>query len=258
MFRLDKKVAVITGGASGIGLEITRKFAIQGAIVHIFELNMDNAEREADLIIANGGQAYFHKVDISKQSDVKDAVSKILKRSSIDILVNNAGIAHIGTVESTTEAELDKVYNINIKGVYNCINAIIPSMVKAEKGVIINMASVAASVGLKDRFAYSASKGAVLAMTYQVAKDYIEDGIRCNSISPARVHTPLVDGFLKKTYPDKQKEMFDQLSKTQPIGRMAKTKEIGALAVYLASDEAEFITGTDFPIDGGFIRLNTP
>lgn len=258
MFRLDKKVAVVTGGASGIGLEISRKFAQQGATVHIFELNMDLAEREADLIIANGGQAYYHKVDVSKQTEVKATIAKIEKDSPIDILVNNAGIAHIGSVENTTVEDMDRLYNVNIKGVYNCINAVIPNMKKRKYGVIINMCSVAASVGIKERFAYSATKGAVLTMTYQIAKDYVSHGIRCNSISPARVHTPFVDGFLKKSYPNEQEEMFQKLSETQPIGRMGKPKEIGALAVYLASDEAGFVTGTDFPIDGGFIKLNTP
>ncbi|SOE21938.1 NAD(P)-dependent dehydrogenase, short-chain alcohol dehydrogenase family [Spirosomataceae bacterium TFI 002] len=258
MFRLDKKVAIVTGGASGIGLEISRKFALQGAVVHIFELNMDLAEREADLIIANGGQAYFHKVDVSKQSEVKNIIAKIEKDGPIDILVNNAGIAHIGNIENTSVDDMDRLYSVNIKGVYNCVQSVIPGMKQKKSGVIINMCSVAASVGLKDRFAYSTTKGAVLSMTYQLAKDYIEYGIRCNSISPARVHTPFVDGFLKKTYPEQQEEMFQKLSRTQPIGRMAKPQEIGAMAVYLASDEAAFVTGTDFPIDGGFVRLNTP
>lgn len=258
MFRLDKKVAIVTGGASGIGLEISRSFAKQGAVVHIFELNMDLAEREADLIIASGGTAYCHKVDVSKQSDVQKTIDKIKIVSPIDILVNNAGIAHIGTVETTTEEDLDKIYAINIKGVYNCIHCLIPHFKENGGGVIINMGSVAASVGLVDRFAYSISKGAIKTMTLQVAKDYVTDNIRCNSISPARIHTPFVDGFIKNKYPDRQEEMFEELSQTQPIGRMGKTSEVAALAVYLASNEAAFATGTDYPIDGGFITLNTP
>lgn len=258
MFRLDKKVAIITGGASGIGLEISRNYALQGAIIHIFELNMDQAEREADLIIANGGEAYFHTVDVSNQAEVKAMIAKIEKDKPIDILVNNAGIAHIGNIENTSTADLDRLYNVNIKGVYNCAQCVIPGMKLRKQGVIINMCSVAATVGIKERFAYSMSKGAVLTMTYQLAKDYIDYGIRVNSISPARVHTPFVDSFLKNNYPDQQEEMFQKLSQTQPVGRMAKPREIGAMAVYLASDEAAFITGTDFPIDGGFIRLNTP
>lgn len=256
MFKLNKKVAIVTGGASGIGLEISRKFAIQGAIVHIFELDIDLAEREANLINANGVKAFCHRIDVSKQEEVKNKIAKINAIQPINILVNNAGIGHVGTVESTTEADLDRVYNVNIKGVYNCINAVMPLMINNNGGVIINMASIAGSVGIADRFAYSMSKGAILALTYQVAKDYIDMGIRCNSISPARVHTPFVDGYLKKNYPGNEKEMFDKLSKSQPIGRMAKPEEIAALAVYLASDEAAFNTGTDYVIDGGFVKLN--
>lgn len=256
MFKLHKKVAIITGGASGIGLEMSRTFAKRGAAVHIFEVNIDLAEREADLINANGGQAYAHKVDVADQQEVQRKVAKINALHPIDILVNNAGISHIGTVESTTEADLDRVYSVNIKGVYNCLNAVIPFLKESGGGVIINMASIAASVGLPDRFAYSMSKGAIKALTFQVAKDYLDYNIRCNCISPARVHTPFVDGFIKKTYPGREAEMFEKLSKTQPIGRMGKPEEIAALATYLASDEAGFITGTDYPIDGGFISLN--
>lgn len=256
MFKLTKKVAIVTGGASGIGLEISRAFAKQGAIVHIFELNIDLAEREADLINANGGKAYCHKVDVSNQTEVLKKITKINIIQPINILVNNAGIAHVGNVETTTETDMDRIYNVNIKGVYNCLQAVIPFMKSNKGGVIINLSSVAATVGIPDRFAYSMSKGAVYSMTLQVAKDYINENIRCNSISPGRVHTPFVDGFIKKNYPGKEIEMFEKLSATQPIGRMAKPEEIGALAVYLASDEAAFVTGSDYVIDGGFIKLN--
>jgi NAD(P)-dependent dehydrogenase (short-subunit alcohol dehydrogenase family) len=175
----------------------------------------------------------------------------------IDILVNNAGIAHIGKADNTSEEDFDRVMNVNVKGVYNCLHAAIPQLRANGGGVIVNMASVAAWVGIKERFAYSTGKGAVMAMTLSVAKDYLQDGIRCNSISPGRVHTPFVDGFLARNYPGREAEMFEQLSKTQPIGRMAKPSEVAALALYLCSDEAAFITGTDYPIDGGFITLNS-
>lgn len=176
--------------------------------------------------------------------------------SRLDILVNSAGISHIGTVESTSEADMDRLYKVNVKGVYNCIHAAVPLMRKAGGGVILNMCSIAATIGIPDRFAYSMTKGAVYSMTLSVAKDYLKDKIRCNCISPARVHTPFVDGFLQKNYPGREKEMFEKLSKTQPIGRMARPEEIAGLVLYLVSDEAAFITGCDYPIDGGFTKLN--
>ncbi len=175
----------------------------------------------------------------------------------IDILVNNAGIAHIGKADTTSEADFDRVINVNVKGAYNCLFAAIPIMKANGGGVILNTASIAASVGITDRFAYSTSKGAIHAMTLSVARDYLHDNIRCNSITPARIHTPFVDGFIAKNYPDNQEEIFDKLSKSQPIGRMGKPEEVAALALYLCSDEAGFITGCDYPIDGGFIKINT-
>ncbi len=256
MYKLQQKVAIVTGGASGIGLEISRTLARFGAIVHLFELNLDLAEREADLINANGGVAYAHKVDVSLQEEVVLAVNQIQAIKPVNILINNAGVSHIGTVESTSEADLDRIYNVNIKGVYNCLHALIPRMKQNGGGSIVNMASIAATVGLNDRFAYSMSKGAIRALTFQVAKDYLPYHIRCNCISPARVHTPFVDGFIKKTYPGREAEMFEKLSQSQPIGRMAKPEEIAALAAFLVSESAAFITGSDYPIDGGFIRLN--
>jgi NAD(P)-dependent dehydrogenase (short-subunit alcohol dehydrogenase family) len=229
--------------------------AAQGAFVHVFDVNIENSEQTVSEIMAGGGRATAHSCDVGIQAEVKKAIASITKSTDVDILINNAGIAHIGNVENTKEADLDRLYQVNIKGVYNCIHCCISSM-KKNGGVIINMASVAGTVGITDRFAYSMTKGAVLTMTYSVAKDYLDYGIRCNSISPGRVHTPFVDGYLEKNYPDNKEEMFEKLSKTQPIGRMGKPEEIADLAVYLCSDEASFITGTDFPIDGGFIKLN--
>ena len=254
-FSLKGKRVVITGGGSGIGKAISTTFAASDAAVHILELKLENAQETANEIIKNGGVAEPHECDVSNQEQVKAVMASILKKGPIDILVNNAGIAHVGNIENTAASDMDRVYNVNIKGVYNCASSVIAGM-KAEGGVILNMASIASSVGISDRFAYSMSKGAVLTMTYSIAKDYVADGIRCNSISPARVHTPFVDGFIKSNYPGKEEEMFKNLSKTQPIGRMGKPEEVANLALYLCSDEASFITGTDFPIDGGFIKLN--
>nr|WP_299384852.1 glucose 1-dehydrogenase [Allomuricauda sp.] len=254
-FSLKDKVAMITGGGSGIGKAISKTLAAQGAHVHIIELDLAQAQHTVNEINQAGGKAQGHQCDVSQQDQFVKVVDQIVASQSIDILINNAGIAHVGNVEGTTEADLDRVYQVNIKGVYNGIFATINHM-KAKGGVILNMASIAGSVAVADRFAYSMTKGAALAMTYSVAKDYLEYGIRCNSISPARIHTPFVDGFLKKNYPNNVDEMFQKLSKTQPIGRMGSPEEVANLALYLCSDEASFITGTDFPIDGGFIKLN--
>jgi 2-keto-3-deoxy-L-fuconate dehydrogenase len=256
MFDLNGKVALVTGGASGIGLAISRTFAKQGAYVHILELNIELAREVAAEINNAGGQAEAHAVDIAKQADVVALIDAIAAKQNINILVNNAGIAHIGKADTTSEQDFDRVLSVNVKGVYNCLFATIPHLKKIGGGVILNMVSIAATVGIPDRFAYSTTKGAVYSMTLSVARDYLSEGIRCNSISPARVHTPFVDGFIAKTYPGREAEMFEKLSKTQPIGRMAKPDEIGALALYLCSDEAGFITGCDYLIDGGFEKLN--
>jgi len=256
-FSLENKTAIITGGGSGIGQAICQTFAEMGAIVHILDMNEAEGASTANDIAENNGSAFFHKCDVSKYDDVDKVIKQVAIESGIDILINNAGIGFIGNIENTNEEDMDRLYNVNVKGVFNCIKAVIPYLKEKNGGVIINMASIASTVGLSDRFAYSMSKGAVLTMTYSVAKDYLDSNIRCNSISPARVHTALVDGFIQKNYPGKEKEMFEKLSKTQPIGRMGKPNEIANLALYLCSDEASFVTGTDFPIDGGFIKLNS-
>ena len=254
MFSLKNKSAVITGGGSGIGQAIAILFAQQGARVHIIEWDVNAASATVDGIKQSGGTASYYQCDVSNQQQVIDTFKAI---GEVDILVNNAGIAHIGKADTTPEADFDRVMNVNVKGAYNCLFAAIPLMKAKGAGVILNTASIAASVGITDRFAYSTSKGAIFAMTLSVARDYLHDNIRCNSISPARVHTPFVDGFIAKNYPDNQEEIFDKLSKSQPIGRMGKPEEIAALALYLCSDEAGFITGCDYPIDGGFIKINT-
>ena len=255
MLDYKNKIAVVTGGGSGIGKAIVLSFARQGATVHIIELKEEYGSATADEVTsAAGGKAIVHACDVSKQQQVLDTFRKIGK---FDILVNSAGISHIGKVETTSEQDFDRLFQVNVKGVYNCMFAAIAVFRHHGGGVILNIGSVAAQVGLNDRFAYSMTKGAVYAMTLSVAKDYINENIRCNCVSPARVHTPFVDGFLSKNYAGKEKEMFEKLSKSQPIGRMGKPEEIANLVVYLCSDEASFITGSDYPIDGGFLKLNT-
>lgn len=186
---------------------------------------------------------------------MKTAFAPLFDRERIHILVNNAGVSHIGTVETTPETDFDRLVRVNIKGFYNCMQAVVPHMRERGGGVILNMASIAGSAGLADRFGYSMTKGAVIAMTYSVARDYLAHNIRCNCISPARVHTPFVDDYLKKNYPGREQEMFGKLEKAQPIGRMAEPAEVASLALFLCSDEASFITGVDYPLDGGFFNL---
>lgn len=253
MFELKGKTALITGAGSGIGKAIALLFARQGAEVVIMDVNEEQATATRDEIMAAGGNATVRVCSVTEAAAVTDAVTSLGK---LDILVNSAGISNIGRADNTSGQDFDRIYEVNVKGVFHCIQASLPHLRKSG-GVILNLASVAGNVGLADRFAYSMSKGAVIGMTLSVAKDYLADKVRCNCISPGRVHTPFVDNFLAKNYPGHEQEMFDKLSKTQPIGRMGKPEEIAALALYLCSDEASFITGTDYPIDGGFIKLNT-
>lgn len=253
MFSLQNKIAVVTGGGSGIGRAISLLFGKAGAFVHIVELNKTAAEEAAHEIQTSGGQAAAHECDVSSQKPVDHLFANV---GALHILVNNAGVAHIGTADNTGEEDFDRIFRVNVKGVYNCMHGALPKMKEQKSGVILNMSSVAAQVGIPDRFAYSMSKGAVHAMSLSVAKDYLKYGIRCNTVSPARVHTPFVDGFLKKNYPGKEEEMFQKLSQTQPIGRMGKPEEVAALALFLCSGEAAFITGCDYPVDGGFLNLN--
>lgn len=255
-FRLDDKVAVVTGGASGIGRAIVHRFAQSGACVRILDLNEKEAQAVASEIGRSGGNATAFQCDVTSRDSVKTLFDQLGRKERIHILVNNAGISHIGNLEATTEHDFDKLFQVNVKGIYNCMQAAIGQMKSNGGGVILNMASIAGSAGLADRFAYSMSKGAVIAMTYSVAKDYLEHKIRCNCVSPARVHTPFVDGYLQRNYPGREKEMFAKLAAAQPIGRMGEPHEVAALALFLCSEEAAFITGVDYPIDGGFFNLH--
>jgi NAD(P)-dependent dehydrogenase (short-subunit alcohol dehydrogenase family) len=258
LFDLTNKVSLVTGSGSGIGKAIATTFARQGSLVCLLDINEAGGNETLQTLKSENRKVFFYPCDVTQQEQVVAVMNRIATdHGSIDVLVNSAGIAHVGKLETTTEVDFDRLYRVNVKGTYNAMYAAIPHMKKNKKGVILNLASVAASVGLADRFAYSMTKGAVLSMTLSVAKDYVHDGIRCNCVSPGRVHTPFVDGFLKANYPGRETEMYDKLAKTQPIGRMGKPEEIAHLALYLCSDEASFITGTDYPIDGGFLKLNT-
>jgi 2-keto-3-deoxy-L-fuconate dehydrogenase len=254
-FRLDGKVAVVTGGGSGIGQAIALAFAAHGAAIRVFDVNEQAAAGTCQQIVGAGGEASVHACDVTNQAQVKSVFADLTRGQRIHILVNNAGVSHIGTIESTSEEDFDRLFRVNVKGVYNCTHAAIAHMRTSGGGIVLNMASIAGSSALADRFAYSMTKGAVVAMTYSIARDYLQHNIRCNCISPARVHTPFVDDYLKKNYPGREQEMFEKLSKSQPIGRMGQPAEVASLALFLCSDEASFITGVDYPLDGGFFNL---
>ena len=224
--------------------------------MHILDVNLQDGESVAGEIRSLGGTAATHACDVGNQAEVISTFATIARRGRVDILVNNAGISQIGSVENTPEEAFDHILHVNVKGYYNCIFACIGHMKANGGGVILNMASVAGSAGVADRFGYSTTKGAVIAMTYSVARDYLASNIRCNCISPARVHTPFVDGYLKKNYPGREQEMYEKLAKTQPIGRMGTPEEVASLALFLCSDAAAFITGVDYPLDGGFMNLH--
>ena len=249
------KTAIVTGGGSGIGRAISVLFAREGARVAILDVDRDGALETKRIVEGETGSADYFHCDVSDPLSVAASFSSVAERlGPLDVLVNNAGISHVGNVETTTQEDFDRVFAVNVKGVFNCLKAGVAAM-KGRGGAILNMASVVSVMGIPDRFAYAMSKGAVLTMTYSVACDYLAHGIRCNSIAPARVHTPFVDGFIRKNYPGREAEMFEQLSKSQPIGRMGSPQEIASLALFLCSDAASFITGSNFPIDGGFTTL---
>lgn len=254
-FDLSGRVAVVTGGASGIGKAISTRLAANGAQVWVLDINADAANATADGIKQAGGQASALACDVADPESVTQVFTTIASAGSIDILVNCAGISHIGTIETTSLADFERIFRVNAQGIFLCMQAAILTMLKQSHGVILNMSSMAAIVGIPERFAYSMSKAAVRSMTLSVAKDYLDKNIRCNCISPARVHTPFVDGYLKKNYPGREAEMMLELAKTQPIGRMARPEEVAGLAVYLCSDLAAFLTGADVPFDGGVLNL---
>ena len=254
VFELPGKVAVVTGAGSGIGAAIAVLFAKQQARVVVLDVDQEAARRTAVAIADEGGLAEARACDVANAASVSDVFGAVAAaHGRVDILVNNAGIAHVGTIEQTSEADLDRLYQVNVKGVFLCAQAAVPIMLGQGGGVILNMASIASLVGVPERFAYSMTKGAVLTMTMSIAIDYVKQNIRCNCICPARIHTPFVDQYVAKHYAGREREVLQQLSAYQPIGRMGTSEEVAYLALYLCSDEASFVTGQAYPIDGGVL-----
>lgn len=249
---LDNTFAVVTGGASGIGRAVAMRFAAEGSHVMVLDRDLEAAQATVLEIVANGGRALAQKVDVSDAVAV-GASLRALER--VDILVNSAGVSSIGTIEGASVDEMDRLYAINVKGVFNTMKAVVPLMKAQGSGAILNLSSIVAKVGIAERFAYSMSKGAVLAMTRSVAKDFVRCGIRCNCLSPGRIHTPFVDRYLEDHYPDTKADVFRSLSQYQPIGRMGKPEEVAAMATFLCSDQALFVTGADYDIDGGIMGV---
>lgn len=250
--RLADKYALVTGGGSGIGRAIARRLAGEGAHVTILEAKPEAGEATATEIREAGGAARVLAADVSNTASMRTAFDQLEK---LHLLVNNAGIAHVGNVLNTAPEDLDRIYGVNVKGVYHGLHFGVPKLLASGGGAVVNIASIVSKVALQDRFAYGMSKGAVLTMTLSVARDFVDRGIRCNCVCPARVHTPFVDGFLAKNYPGKEAEMMAKLSASQPIGRMGQPDEIAGLVAYLCSDEAAFVTGSAYDIDGGATLL---
>ena len=250
---MNNKTILITGGASGIGLALVEKFTTEGSNVYFIDSNGLLGRQVAKELKEKGKSVTFLEVDIREESQVQHAIQSI--SSKLDVLINNAGISHIGNLASTTLADFERLFAVNVSGMFLCSQAALPKLIEEGGGSILNMCSVAATMGIPDRFAYSMTKGATLSMTLSIARDYVNQGIRCNCISPGRVHTPFVDGFLAKNYPGKEQEMIEKLAATQPIGRMGTPTEIAELAYFISSDAGKFITGSNFTIDGGFTGI---
>jgi 2-keto-3-deoxy-L-fuconate dehydrogenase len=251
MFSLANKIALVTGAGSGIGAAIAEVFARAGAHVIVADLQEEAGRATTQKIVSPGGRGEFQSINVADESSVTTAVSEVLqKHGRLDILVNNAGIGHVGTILQTNGADLDRLYSVNVRGVFNMSKAFLPKMLERKSGNIINLASIGGVVGIRDRLAYCTTKFAVVGLTKSMALDHAQQGVRVNCICPGRVETPFVSARLKE-YPDPEKA-YREMASTQAIGRMGTPTEIGHAALYLASDESAFITGTAFTIDGGW------
>ncbi len=251
MFDLTGKITLVTGAGSGIGEAIAVTFAGAGAFVYVADIDEATGRRVADGIVDSGKEAAFVKLNIAEPVECGGVAKMILDaKGRLDILVNNAGVGHVGTILQTTEDDLDRLHSVNVRGMFSLTKAFLPSMIERHYGVIINTASIGGRIAIKDRLAYCTTKFAVVGLTKCIALDHALDGIRANAICPGRVETPFVKKRLAE-YPDPQKA-YEEMASTQALGRMGTPAEVAAAVLYLASDEAAFVTGTAFEIDGGF------
>jgi NAD(P)-dependent dehydrogenase (short-subunit alcohol dehydrogenase family) len=250
MFRLDRKTAFVTGAGSGIGEATAHALAAAGAMVFVADRDRTGGERVANAIRSGGGEAEFHALDVADEAACGQAAAHVARHGALDVLVNNAGIGHVGTMLQTTGADLDRMYTVNVRGVFNVSKAFIGGMLSRRKGSIVNIASIGGIVGIRDRLAYCTTKFAVVGLTKSMALDHAIDGVRVNCICPARVETPFVSARLKE-YPDPE-AAYREMTATQPVGRMGTPQEIASAVLYLSSDQATFITGSALIIDGGW------
>ena len=255
MFRLDNKIALVTGAGSGIGKAIALLYAQQGAQVMIADIQEEAAAQVAAEINIQGGRGFPLYLDVSQEEQVRQVFASLIETyGRLDILVNNAGISHIGNILETSADDWDRLMAVNARGVFLCAKHSLLHMLAQlpQGGVIVNIASVAGMIAVENRFCYGASKGAVLSMTRSIAIDFVTQGIRCNAICPGTVQTPFVDGYLARNFAGREEEIRQQLHARQPMGRMGMPSEIAAAALYLAADEAAFVTGSALVIDGGW------
>lgn len=251
MFRLDNKIALVTGAGSGIGASIAEIFAKAGAWVFVTDRDEKTGRECAARIVQAGGHAEFLPLDIANEDQCQQTAQHVHRtKLRLDVLVNNAGIGHVGTMMQTSGADMDRLYAVNVRGAFNTTKAFLPGMLLRKAGNIINLASIGGVVAVRDRLAYCTTKFAIVGLTKCIALDHAKEGIRCNCICPGRVETPFVAARLKE-YPDPQKA-YEEMAATQAVGRMGRPDEIAAAALYLASDESAFVTGTAFLIDGGW------
>jgi len=251
MFDLTNRIALVTGAASGIGEAIAHTLASRGAFVYVCDINEEDGASVVDEIATAGGGADFIKLDVADDHACRGAADSVIgEKQKLDILINNAGIGHVGGIVHTTVDDLDRLYNVNVRGMFSLTKAFVPFMLERKHGVIVNMSSVGGVAAVKDRIAYCTTKFAVVGFTKCLALDHAINGIRANCICPGRVETPFVKARISE-YPDPEKA-YKEMAATQALGRMGKPEEIAAAALYLASDEAAFVTGTALLIEGGF------